>query len=129
MVVRILSLLRKMLTMLRYRPNVLDRVRAVLAEYRPEAGQLFDEARRRGFTYGSLSFVQFAEHEAKSNVSRQVARTIQEKARKEGLDLDIPLQAYDAVFNMRHVIDMNAEDRHALAVGAGEEGTGPRPGS
>lgn len=116
MVVRILSLLRKMLTMLRYRPNVLDRVRAVLAEYRPEAGRLFDEARRRGFTYGSLSFVQFAEHEAKSNVSRQVARTIQEKARKEGLDLDIPLQAYDAVFNMRHVIDMNAEDRHALAV-------------
>ena len=119
-----------LLRLLNYRPSLLDEVRAKLAmgkngaEMRSPDGlrssMLFDEWLARGFEFERdgrrLSFEQFAQHFANNRVSRQGARTIRNKAWAWGLDLDLPLVACNAIFNIRHVIDLDRADQHALAV-------------
>ena len=112
-----LSLLR----LLNYRPSLVDKTRTVLAGYNPVAVKVFDEWREHGFRFqpgghGTVSFDQFAMNWARSPVDRPIARTMRRKARETGLDLDIPLAAYDALFTMRHYFDLVAKDRAALAV-------------
>ena len=110
-----------LLRLLNYRRSLVDKTRAVLADYDPAAVKVFDEWRGHGFSYsadggGRISFERFATTWAKSKVERSMARTIRRKARETGLDLDLPLEACHALFNLRHVFDLNAEDREALVV-------------
>ena len=110
-----------LLRLLNYRPSLVGKTRAVLADYNPAAVKVFDEWREHGFNFcpdanGRISFEQFATRWAKSSVDRPVARTTSRKARETGLDLDLPLEACNALFNLRHVFDLKAKDRDALAV-------------
>ena len=109
-----------LLSLLSYKPSLVDEVRAAVIESNPVAGAVFDEWREKRFISTangkSISFVAFAENWAKSRVSRQEARTIKKRAEAMGLDLDVPLPAYEAIYIMRHYFDLNDNDRHNLAV-------------
>jgi hypothetical protein len=128
--------------LLSYRPSMLDEARSVLADYKPEAITVFDEWRKLGFVFrpdddnsvretndGSagqpVSFEQFAMYHAKSTVSRQVARTVRQKLLATGLDPDIPLAAYDVLYEQSYHWDLSRRDRHKLAVARekGDEAT------
>ena len=117
-----------LLSLLQYRPGLVDKVRVDLADYNADAAAVFDEWRKLGFRFvpdaavggsdptSGVTFEQFATRWARVMVKRQVARTISNKAREAGLDLDIPLAAYDGLFALTHFFDLAPDDRRAFAV-------------
>jgi hypothetical protein len=119
--------------LLSYQPSMLDKARSVTADYNPDAVAVFDEWSRLGFAFRPkadrsdrssgedsarrpVSFEQFAKYHADSPVSRQVARTVRQKLLAIGLDLDIPLAAYDVLYEQSYHWDLPAHHRHTLAV-------------
>jgi hypothetical protein len=103
--------------MLEYRPTMVEEVRSTLEIYDLKALAVFEEWLDLEVKHrGSESFEQFAISSAAQPISRHVARTTFSKARKIGLDLDIPLTAYDGLYTMTHYFDLVAADRRALAV-------------
>ena len=110
-----------LITLLNFRPSMIDEARKAMKNLGSKAGKVFEEWYAAGFGLrlkdtGRIGFVEFAEKHAKPPVTRQSARTIRAKCLAVGLDLDVPLQAYLAVFNMSHFFNLSDNDREALAV-------------
>ena len=104
-----------------FRPSMIDEAREKLKTLKAKAVKVFDEWYEAGFglrlgTGDRVSFQEFAVKHAQSRVSKQTARTIRKTCLKIGLDLDVPLQAYLAVFNMSFFFNLSDGDREQLAV-------------
>ena len=113
------------LRLLAYRPSLIGKARSMLADYNPDAATMFDEWTRLGFAlrrkvegagWKSVSFEQFAEYHAECRLKRQPARTTRTKLLKIGLDPDIPLAAYDVLFEQSYHWNLSGQQRHKLAV-------------